>query len=168
MTEAILFFSTESSLVPKVQRPTKVNYHVATMIASIACGIAGFSVIYVNKNLSGKDHFTSWHGTFGLIVICYMFVQALGGIITRYPKLMGGKIKPANLKLYHATSGLFLFSMVCATLFLALFSNWFVQNSSDFTWYVCHMIIALLVLMVMNQITTEYVPKAFKKRSQQY
>lgn len=168
MTEAILFFSSESSLVPKAQRPTKVNYHVATMIASITCAVAGFLVIFVNKNMRGKEHFTSWHGTFGLIVVCYVFVQALGGVITRYPKLIGSKIKPAKLKLYHATSGLFLFSMVCATFFLALFSNWFLRNANDLGWYVSLMIIALLVLMVMNQITTEYVPRAFKKPSQQY
>lgn len=166
MTEAILFFSPESSLVPKAQRPTKVNYHVATMIAAIVCGFSGFTIIYINKNNSNKDHFTSWHGTFGLIVVCYMCVQATGGVITRYPKLLASKLKPAKLKLYHATSGLFLFILVCATFVLALFSNWFVTNSSDLGWYISLMVIALLSLMVMNQVTTEYVPRAFKKPQQ--
>lgn len=64
-TEAILYFSKESTLIPKATRKTKVSYHWATNATAIICGLIGLAIILRNKYVNNKDHFTSWHGKFG-------------------------------------------------------------------------------------------------------
>lgn len=41
--------------------------HLWTQVASIMCVSLGFAAIYVNKNIHGKNHFTSLHGKLGLV-----------------------------------------------------------------------------------------------------
>ncbi|XP_070559595.1 transmembrane reductase CYB561D2-like [Ptychodera flava] len=167
MAEAILFFSPESTLLPKAMRKTKVKYHWINMVTAIACAVAGLVIIFINKNIHGKSHFTSWHGILGLITVIYSCLQSTGGTLLLYPKVVSGMVKLADLKLYHATSGLLLFTLACTTLILGLYSNWFVSQVSDTVWYISFLCPGLIGLVVMNQVTTAYLPKAFKKPSQQ-
>ncbi|XP_072026944.1 transmembrane reductase CYB561D2-like [Amphiura filiformis] len=167
-TEAILYFSPESTLIPQASRSTKVGYHWATNTTAIICGLIGLTVIVSNKYKNGKPHFTTWHGTLGLITIIYMCVQGLAGTTLLYPKLLAGKIKLADQKIYHATSGLFLYTSGLGTLVLALFSSWYTTNAHPAMWWVSLSCLAWLSLVIMNQVTSEYIPKALKKPSQQY
>lgn len=167
-TEAILFFSSVSTLVPQATRKMKVSYHWAANTTAIVCALIGFGIIVFNKYKNGYSHFTSWHGTLGLITVIYICVQGLAGTTLLYPKLLAGKIKLGDQKIYHATSGLFLYTLGCGTLVLALFSDWFTTNAHPVMWWVCLVCIMWLSLVIMNQVTTEYIPKALKKPSQQY
>ena len=168
MTEAILFFSPDSNLVPKAARKTKVTYHWITNTTAVCCAIAGLTIIVVSKTLNGYPHLKSWHGIFGVSTVAYTCLQATAGTTLLYPKLTAGLIKLADLKLYHATSGLVLFTLACTTLVLGLFTDWFSNNAHGSAWYFCIGTIAWLSLVIMHQITQAYLPKSLKKASQQY
>ncbi|XP_022101189.1 cytochrome b561 domain-containing protein 2-like [Acanthaster planci] len=168
MTEAILFFSPDSNLVPKATRKMKVTYHWITNTTAVLCALAGLAIIVVNKERYGKPHFTSWHGLCGICTVVYTCLQATAGSTLLYPKLTAGLAKPADLKLYHATSGLVLFTLACTTLTLGLFTNWFWSTAHGTAWYFCIATVAWLSLVIMNQVTQAYLPKSLKKPSQQY
>ncbi|XP_078000951.1 transmembrane reductase CYB561D2-like [Glandiceps talaboti] len=167
MAEAILFFSPESTLLPKALRKTKVRYHWINNVTAVVCALGGFGCIFLNKSKMGKSHFTSWHGLLGVTTVTYACMQCLAGTLLLYPKVVSQMVKLADMKLYHATSGLLMFSLACASLVLGLFSNWFVSVASDAVWYISLSCPAMLALVVMNQVTQAYLPKAFKKPSQQ-
>ncbi len=168
MTEAILFFSPDSNLVPKAVRKTKVTYHWITNTTAVLCAIAGLVIIIVNKEINGYPHFKSWHGIFGVSTVAYACIQAGAGTTLLYPKLTAKMFKLADLKLYHATSGLVLFTLACVTLVLGLFTNWFSKNAHETAWYICIGIVAWISLVIRNQVTQAYLPKSLKKASQQY
>ncbi|XP_071492417.1 transmembrane reductase CYB561D2-like [Diadema antillarum] len=168
MVEGILFFSRESTLIPKVNRKGKVGYHWVTMTTAVICALIGFTIIFVNKIIRDKSHFKSWHGTIGLVVLIYICLQSIGGAFHLFPQFTSKYVKLADLKLYHATSGLCLFLLVMATMVLALYSNWTQKNAGDAGWYFLLGCLMYMSLVITNQVTSEYLPRALKKPSSQY
>lgn len=161
MFEAITVFSPSSSLIPSWQRSTKANIHGYMMVASLFSAIAGFIIIYYNKEINNKEHFTTWHGTMGLVTVLWVCVQCFGGVLLKYHNLVSSwKIRLADMKLYHATSGLCAFTLVSVTLVMALFSDWFSNAAAGTTWWGVFATLACLSLMVMQQITTAYLPQS--------
>lgn len=161
MFEAITVFSPSSSLIPSWQRSTKANIHGYMMAASLFSAIAGFIIIYYNKEINNKEHFTTWHGTMGLVTVLWVCVQCFGGVLLKYNNLVSSwKIRLADMKLYHATSGLCAFTLVSVTLVMALFSDWFSNAAAGTTWWGVFATLACLSLMVMQQITTAYLPQS--------
>lgn len=163
MTESIIIFSPISSLILKSDRKTKVQYHWIGMLVAALCALTGVGIIWYNKNLNQKPHMTTWHGTFGYITAGYVCVQCIAGIFVKYPHLVKSIVpRLADLKLYHATSGLALYSLVYVTLILAMFSSYFVTNVTGTSWYACVACPAILVLVIMTQITSAYAKRPQK------
>lgn len=161
MFEGLLVFNRESSLLLAAARQTKVQVHWILQATAITCAILGFLVIFYNKYLYDKPHFTTWHGLFGVITVSYIVLQSIGGSFVKYQWLRSFiNIKLADLKLYHATSGLIAFTLVTATLMLAMYSTWFTSNVNEILWYGCVASVSFMAVIVMNQITSEYLPKA--------
>ncbi|XP_002738253.2 transmembrane reductase CYB561D2-like [Saccoglossus kowalevskii] len=165
--EAIMFFSPESTLLPKAMRKTKVRYHWINNVTGLVCALAGVITIVSNKYMNNKPHFTTWHGLLGIITVGYCAMQCIAGSFMLYPKMISQYVKLSDLKLYHATSGVMMFTLACGTMVLGIFSNWFVSQASDTVFYMCLFCPGILALVVTNQVTQAYLPKAFKKRSQQ-
>lgn len=161
MVEAILLFSPESSLLFRSSRKTKVTVHWILQCSSLLCALFGFGVIFYNKYQRSKSHFTTWHGIFGLITVIYIVVQASCGVFLLYPNLVKNW-KLVQLKTYHATFGLLGFTLACLTLALGLFSNWFTTNVTGVLWYLSLLCPGWMALVVMNQVTTAYLPKTRK------
>jgi len=71
--------------------------------------------------------FCSRHGLIGLIVFIWSLLQAIGGlfltILQRYLRSL--RLTYAQIRLYHATSGVLVFTLSCFDLVLGLASNWF-------------------------------------------
>ena len=88
-------------------------------------------------------------------------MQSVGGVCVKYYKLLKG-MTLAQLKLYHATSGLVAYTLVCASLWLGMCSNWFTSTVTGTSWYACMGSVSILALAVMNQITSRYLPQAKK------
>ena len=66
----------------------------------------GFGSIYLNKEIAGKKHFTTWHGTFGLLTCLGVLLAGAGGVLAKYNGWIRNYVRPINVKLYHATGAL--------------------------------------------------------------
>ncbi|XP_072928647.1 transmembrane reductase CYB561D2 [Hemitrygon akajei] len=158
MTQAILLFSPESSLILSYSRKIKVRSHWVLQGLATVCAILGLTIISYNKYLNDKPHFTSWHGLIGLATVVYVCLQSTGGVTLLYPKLMR-KWSLAKLKLYHATSGLVGYLLGCTSLLLGMCSEWFTGTVASVSWYLAICCPVLLALVIMNQITNAYLRK---------
>ena len=117
--------------------PAQVRLHWVTMALASIFGSLGVTVIYYNKNLNHKPHFTSWHGLVGVITMALFVTQALGGIIVLYPASILGLVSRSNVKKFHVVSGCMAALLSYLSFFLAMYSNWFTSKFSGIFWYVC-------------------------------
>ncbi|XP_045166556.2 probable transmembrane reductase CYB561D1 isoform X2 [Mercenaria mercenaria] len=166
MWEGLLVFNRESSIFVNVTRPTKVLIHQVLNIVAVTCAILGFIVIYYNKSLNDKPHFTSWHGLLGLITVICVTVQSFGGDVVKYEwlrKILGVKLSSGTLKIYHATSGLVVFTLVVTTMMLALYSTWFTSQVGWLLWLLCNGCVSFMAVIIMNQVVSEYLPKTQRR-----
>ena len=118
MFQAILVFSKESSLFVSLSHQTKVKLHWLFNTLSLISVLSAFAVIYYNKELNNKEHFTTWHGLIGAITILYTTIQFIAGHnLTIFNNIFKKitKIPYPSLAIFHATSGTFLFVTVCTS-----------------------------------------------------
>ncbi|XP_074692553.1 transmembrane reductase CYB561D2 isoform X2 [Strix aluco] len=162
MTEALLIFSPETSLLRSFSRKVKVRAHWALQLLALLCALLGLGIITYNKHLNGKAHFVTWHGLTGLLTVLYASGQCAGGVLLLYPKLMKNWTL-AKLKLYHATSGLVGYLLGCASLMLGMCSLWFTASVTSVAWYLAMLCPLLTSLVIMNQVSNAYL---YRKRSQ--
>lgn len=157
MTEAILIFSPQSSVILSAPRATKVKFHWILQTLALAAALLGFAVIYYNKNLNSKPHFKSWHGIMGFSTVVLICLQSLQGIGVLYSKLpLVNKLKPRQLKQLHGVSGSLVFLVACITLSLGFYSNWFTKNAHFSVLYGSIMSCIALGGAVIGQVYTEY------------
>ncbi|KAM8931185.1 transmembrane reductase CYB561D2 [Pelodytes ibericus] len=162
MTEAILVFSPDSSLLRSLSRRARVRAHWILQLLSMLCALLGLGIIYINKVLQEKQHFSTWHGLLGGLTVLWAVVQSLGGVSLLYPKVLQ-RWTLATRKLYHATAGLLGYLLGCASLLLGMCSLWFSANVTGLSWYICALCPILTGLVVMNQVSNAYL---YRKRSQ--
>ncbi|XP_069141907.1 transmembrane reductase CYB561D2-like [Argopecten irradians] len=167
MFEAIVVFSRESSLFQSRTHATKSEIHAWVMGVAATCASCGFASIYINKDLNQRSHFTTWHGFIGVLTLSYVLLQMTGGVLLKYSGILQSlniHIRRVDMKLYHATSGLVLFTAISVTLILAFWSDWFVSHTNVYTWYACFMALTCISMIVMQQITTAYLPQSRQPR----
>ncbi|NWY17332.1 C56D2 protein, partial [Aphelocoma coerulescens] len=162
MTEALLIFSPETSLLRSFSRKVRVRAHWALQLLALLCALLGLGIITYNKHLNGKGHFVTWHGLTGLLAVLYAGGQCAGGVLLLYPKLMKNWTL-AKLKLYHATSGLVGYLLGCASLMLGMCSLWFTTTVTGASWYLAMLCPVITSLVIMNQVSNAYL---YRKRSQ--
>ncbi|NWT18103.1 C56D2 protein, partial [Vireo altiloquus] len=162
MTEALLIFSPETSLLRAFSRKVRVRAHWALQLLALLCALLGLGIITYNKHLNGKGHFVTWHGLTGLLAVLYAGGQCAGGVLLLYPKLMKNWTL-AKLKLYHATSGLVGYLLGCASLMLGMCSLWFTTTVTGASWYLAMLCPLVTSLVIMNQVSNAYL---YRKRSQ--
>ncbi|NXT16698.1 C56D2 protein, partial [Prunella fulvescens] len=162
MTEALLIFSPETSLLRSFSRKVRVRVHWALQLLALLCALLGLGIITYNKHLNGKGHFVTWHGLTGLLAVLYTGGQCAGGVLLLYPKLMKNWTL-AKLKLYHATSGLVGYLLGCASLMLGMCSLWFTTTVTGASWYLAMLCPLVTSLVIMNQVSNAYL---YRKRSQ--
>lgn len=163
MTEAILMFSQQSSIV-RGDRKLQVRSHWVLQSLMIICSITGFIVIYTNKNNANKPHFTSWHGLLGLCTLISCCGQALAGVGLLYPFLIKRFVTLSQAKIYHATYGLLNYTLVTMVLNLALWSTWASTKITGVYWYGCVACVDVLALVIMTQVTNNYLPRLRRQR----
>ncbi|CAF4240879.1 unnamed protein product, partial [Rotaria magnacalcarata] len=116
-----------------ISKRKQILIHSLFQVGSIICSIIAFTAIYLRKEQGNKSHFTSWHGLIGLTVFIWSLLQSTGGllltILQRYIRSLG--LTHAKLRIYHATSGVLLFTMSCFVIVLGLASNWFKTKMPD-------------------------------------
>ncbi|XP_008283449.1 transmembrane reductase CYB561D2 [Stegastes partitus] len=158
MTEAILLFSPHASPIRKLPHKTKGGVHWVLQGLCVSCAVLGLAVIFYNKHLMGKPHFTSWHGLLGLLTVCVAGTQSLAALPLVYHSLAKGW-SLARLKRYHAASGLVTYLLGSGSLLLGLSSTWFSASVREYTWYLSALCPALSALIIMNQVSSAYTAK---------
>jgi len=166
MSQAIAIFSPESSLLHSSERKDKVQLHWILNLFALLAGAGGFGAIYLNKEIVGKKHFTTWHGLFGLITCIGVLVAAAGGIIAKYNQYVKDYIRPINVKLYHATGSMIVFSLAMVTICLACYSNWFKNRVDGYLWRCMFWSPIVLMICVARQVTQSYLPRVVKPTPQ--
>ncbi len=134
MFQGILVFSKESSLFVSLGHQTKVKLHWLFNTLSLISVLSAFAVIYYNKELQQKNHFTTWHGLFGIFTILYTSIQYIAGYNLTLLNNIFRKITQIpypSLAIFHATSGTFLFVIICASFCLGSFFLILVEKISS-------------------------------------
>jgi len=157
--QAIVLFSPESTLFPTTPRADKVQLHWILNTFGVASAAFGFFSIYVNKELNQRKHFVSWHAKFGLATFVSVWCVVLGGVVAKYNQTFKRWARPVNLKLYHATAGMLVFTLAMATIMLACYSNWFKNRVKGWAWRVAFGCPLVLAVCVMRQVTQNYMDK---------
>jgi len=165
MGQAIAIFSPESSLLQSSSRQDKVQLHWILNLFSLVATAGGFGAIYLNKEIASKSHFTSWHGQLGLATCIGALLAALGGLGAKYSSVLKNIAKPINVKLYHATGSLVVFTLAMITMCLACYSNWFIKRVDGFLWRCAFWSPIILVVCVARQVTQSYLPRVMKSSS---
>ncbi|KAF2903855.1 hypothetical protein ILUMI_02314 [Ignelater luminosus] len=141
MSEGILLLAPNNTLTRALSltHKSRVKYHWIIQIVGIVSSLAGFIVIYINKNLKDKPHFHSWHGLIGLISVIGFIPSIISGIVALYGFALKNYIKPVNSKLIHRICGILTFSIGSITVLLSLYTKWFQRNVNDLltiTWFI--------------------------------
>lgn len=111
--------------------------------------VAGFWVIYANKNLHGKPHFYTWHGRFGLAASLLSACAALGGALSFKTlgllSLLPEPLHP-TVKKGHKLAGLVIWLLGLFTIELALGKPSMQRGLLSYLWRVGVAALAGLVL----------------------
>ncbi|KAI8878661.1 hypothetical protein K501DRAFT_258179 [Backusella circina FSU 941] len=121
-------------------------YHAIVQSLSYLSVLTGFSFIFYNKVISGKDHFTSFHGKMGLFVFIFLFIQLLFGItIGLVPRVYGSVDRAKSLWKYHRRVGYFLIILVWLTAQFGVRADYMYNNlySAHLLWL--HWLVIALV-----------------------
>jgi len=117
---------------PKTKAAGLVRHQLAMIVLGFPLAfVGGFAIIY-NKIKNDRAHFTSWHGTFGIISLVFMILQLAlgGGSVWFNGKLFGGNPKAKNVWKYHRVSGYTLYPLFILTAFLGgAYSGWSEKHS---------------------------------------
>jgi len=113
-------------------------------------------VIYYNKLVNDKPHFTSWHGLLGVITVVYILLQCCGGLNLLYPQTAVRFMRLISLKQLHATSALMLYTLAIVTLVTGMLSRWFAAAVTGTSWYMCVVCPVLILTMLASQVNSVY------------
>lgn len=136
MTEAILTFSSDNFLTRNLTHSDRVSLHWKLQLGAATCILTGFLCIFSNKMSYGREHFTSWHGSFGLWTLLLTAGTICGGVIAKYGYHWRHVIAPVILKSMHAAFGIGTYILALFTLCLGLYSEWLRGHMSDTVIYV--------------------------------
>ncbi|XP_072866248.1 transmembrane reductase CYB561D2 isoform X2 [Chlorocebus sabaeus] len=162
MTEALLVFSPESSLLRSLSRKGRARCHWVLQLLALLCALLGLGLVILHKEQLGKAHLATRHGQAGLLAVLWAGLQCSGGVGLLYPKLLP-RWPLAKLKLYHATSGLVGYLLGSASLLLGMCSLWFTASVTGAAWYLAALCPVLTSLVIMNQVSNAYL---YRKRIQ--
>ncbi|KAI0781094.1 hypothetical protein BD413DRAFT_20793 [Trametes elegans] len=124
------------TLQPTSQARTKAAGLTRHQLAISALGLPAISLgtlaIVYRKSLHGSPHFTTWHGTIGIVAVAWMLVQIIlgGGSVWFNGRLFGGNPQAKLVWKYHRLSGYLLFLLFLFAAHLGgAWSNWMTGNS---------------------------------------
>ena len=156
-------FSPWSSPMVAASRSSKVQWHWILHACAVVAVYTGLAVITTNKYLNGSNHYTTWHGTIGILFCGVLALQVTGGIIEQDPELLPFKIRLVVLKRMHAIAGMVTYFGGLTILLLALYSRWFVANvPSVAVWAASVAVLAIQAVYVLVQIVRNHIMPMLK------
>ncbi|KAH7921729.1 hypothetical protein BV22DRAFT_1132012 [Leucogyrophana mollusca] len=118
---------------PKTKAAGLKRHQIAMIGVGFPCIVLGTLAIVYRKWSRAADHFTTWHGIFGIAAVVWILFQVLlgGGSIWFGGALFGGSAKAKALWKYHRLSGYILFPLLLATAHLGgAWSHWSESEST--------------------------------------
>lgn len=132
LTEGILAIRKDSVFSKHVPHIWKIRAHWVIQLVGVSLVVAAFSIAYENKNRNGWDHFSSWHGKFGLVAFICHLITFVGGTLALYSFDLRRFLKPGINRLLHVLAGVVTYGFGAAAVLLAVYaSNWFKNNIND-------------------------------------
>ncbi|EIN07682.1 hypothetical protein PUNSTDRAFT_53081 [Punctularia strigosozonata HHB-11173 SS5] len=127
------------TLQPTSQPKTKaagLARHQVIQLVGIAAVVMGTWFMIYNKITHGAAHFTTWHGTFGIITTVLLVAQVLigGASVWFGGAAFGGGMKAKSVWKYHRLLGYVIYPLMLFTVYLAgEWATWVVAHT---TWIV--------------------------------
>jgi len=144
------------TLQPTSQPQTKAaglqRHQIATIGIGVPLILLGALAVFLNKLSHNAPHFTTWHGTFGIITVAWIVVQTLVGASTVWfgGAAWGGGMKAKAMWKYHRLSGYILLPVLLFTAHLGGgWSDWVVGHSEAFVRVLAYSIAPLLILAAL-------------------
>ncbi|KAH8117227.1 hypothetical protein DFH11DRAFT_991090 [Phellopilus nigrolimitatus] len=98
---------------PKTKAAGLTRHQLAMFLTGVPVLGLGTWVIYYSKNINARAHFTTWHGTIGIIAVGWMCVQILvgGASVWFGGAAFGGGAPAKRIWKYHRLSGYLLYPL---------------------------------------------------------
>ncbi|KAI9292855.1 hypothetical protein K502DRAFT_367225 [Neoconidiobolus thromboides FSU 785] len=149
-----LYFTFHTYAISRLQKPkNKANkersviLHQLFHLISVVLQLLGFIAVYYHKFHRGAQHFTSWHGFLGLVVILSTFpVIAFGSFSIYFPNVLD---KPMIKKAiyFHRMFGYLLYLLLCITYITGLQSSWLERIIGPHAWMFVLLALSILSLL---------------------
>ncbi|EJD05729.1 uncharacterized protein FOMMEDRAFT_132182 [Fomitiporia mediterranea MF3/22] len=99
---------------PKTKAAGLVRHQLCMLLAGAPLLATGTWVIYHNKDINARKHFTTWHGTIGIIAVSWLTVQTIIGCASVWfgGAALGGGMKAKSVWKYHRASGYVLYPLL--------------------------------------------------------
>jgi hypothetical protein len=117
---------------PKTKASGLVRHQILIFVLAFPSLFLGTFAVSYNKWLRGADHFTTWHGTIGILCMVWLLFQIFlgAGSVWNGGSLFGGGLKAKGVWKYHRVSGYILFPLMLLTVNLGgAWSNWSAKYS---------------------------------------
>jgi len=118
---------------PETKKAGLQRHQLAILYVGFPSILLGALAISYNKYLHEASHFTTWHGTFGVISVVWLVIQVAvgGGSVWFDGAAFGGGMKAKSLWKYHRLSGYLLLPILLTTAhFGGSWSNWMQKNTA--------------------------------------
>ena len=116
-------------------------------------------MIFINKQQKNKEHFSTWHGTYGLLACIALLTQLTVGVFAKYPRTLLRFISYSSIRRAHSIGGIFTYSAGCTALVLGLFSTWFVKEAGYVSVVMLLMVKAVIAALVGVQVFLSLINK---------
>jgi len=105
---------------PKTKEAGLNRHQLIILGLAFPCITVGTLIMIWNKNLHEAPHFTTWHATFGILAVAWMFIQMFlgAGSVWYGGVLFGGGAKAKSIWKYHRLSGYLLFPFFLITIMI--------------------------------------------------
>ncbi|KAL4074654.1 hypothetical protein V8B97DRAFT_1729174 [Scleroderma yunnanense] len=126
------------------------RHQIAMIGIGIPCILLGAGAMIYNKSSHSAPHFTSWHGTCGIITVVWLIIQATFGAASVWygGAALGGGMKAKSLWKYHRLSGYILLPLALFTAHLAgSESYWVTHNSSALARFVAYNLAPVVIVV---------------------
>jgi cytochrome b-561 domain-containing protein 2 len=120
------------------------------MLIGLSSILLGTSAMFVYKGSQGAPHYTTWHGTFGLITVSWLIVQFIVGASSVWfgGAVFGGSHRAKLVWKYHRLSGYILLLFLLTTVNLGgAWSSWVSVHSAYVVRLVAYTLAPLLILV---------------------
>ncbi|XP_015607715.1 cytochrome b561 domain-containing protein 2 [Cephus cinctus] len=113
--EAILSVSGEPTITSRLTRTRRIDLHWLLNVLGLSCIVAGFSIVFINKENYNRNHITTPHAKLGLSAIIIAIIVCIGGILAKNTRWVYPTVRPLFIKVCHVCLGIIAAILLLAT-----------------------------------------------------